>query len=189
MLSATGKAGVVGEFPGNESGETQAVAVCEASPFADYNSGVVYKLFDLRFNGGLGKKLELTKLPDDQRYDLVNTDADVIHTVQKLSALHEAGGHPTEIVGYADSGDILIVKQPMASPYQDFSSDLKSAADRIHAIFPGQANFGRSCAIFHALDRPWLLADLHKGNIMRDSDSKPTIIDALIGNIPPILRK
>lgn len=168
---------------------TKLKAGAEASPFADYTTGVVYKLFDLRSNGGLGKKLEPTKLPDESRYDLVNVDADVIHTVQKLSALHEAGGHPTEIVGYADSGDVLIVKQPLAKPYLDFYPDLKTASDGIHAIFPGQANFGRSCGIFHALDQPWFLADLHKGNIMRNINSEPTVIDALVGSIPPILRK
>ena len=168
---------------------TKLKAGAEASPFADYGNGVVYKLFDLRSNGGLGKKLELTKLPDEPRYDLVNTDADVFHTVQKLSALHEAGGHPTEIVGYADTGDVLIVKQPLAQPFKDFYPDLKIASDRIHAIFPGQANFGRSCGIIHALDQPWLIADLHKGNIMRDTQGNPTVIDALVGSIPPILRK
>ena len=96
---------------------------------------------------------------------------------------------PTEIVGYADTGDVLIVKQPLAQPFKDFYPDLKIASDRIHAIFPGQANFGRSCGIIHALDQPWLIADLHKGNIMRDTQGNPTVIDALVGSIPPILRK
>jgi hypothetical protein len=168
---------------------TKLKAGAEASPFADYANGVVYKLFDLRTSGGLGKKLELTKLPDDLRYDLVNNDADVFHTAQKLSALHESGGHTTEIVGYSDTGDVLIVKQPLAQPYENFCADLKIASDRIHALFPGQAHFGRSCGIIHALDQPWLIADLHKGNIMRDSQGNPTVIDALLGSIPPILRK
>ena len=176
-----------GHFESDSLSKLKAGA--EASPFADYANEVVYKLFDLRFNGGLGKKLELIKHPEESRHDLINTDADVIHTVQKISALHEAGGHPTEIVGYADTGDVLIVKQPLAKPYHDFYPDLKIASDRIHAVFPGQANFGRSCGIIHALDRPWLIADLHKGNIMRDSHGNPTVIDALIGSIPPILRR
>jgi len=164
-------------------------AGAEASPFLDEENGVVYKLFDLRANGSLGKKLKLERLPDESRYDLVNGDADVIHTVQKLSALHEAGGLPTEIVGYADSGDVLIVKQPQAQAYHQFKTDLKAATDRLHSIFPGRANFGRSCGIFYALGEAWLVADLHKGNIMRDSESNPVVIDALIGEIPPSLRK
>ncbi|MDQ8192214.1 hypothetical protein [Roseibacillus persicicus] len=164
-------------------------AGAEASPFLDEENGVVYKLFDLRANGSLGKKLKLQRLPDELRYNLVNDDADVIHTVQKLSALHEAGGLPTEIVGYADSGDILIVKQPQAQAHHHFRDDLRTASDSLHAIFPGRANFGRSCGIFFALGDPWLVADLHEGNIMRDSESNPVVIDALIGEIPPNLRK
>lgn len=30
----------------------------------------------------------------------------------------------------------------------------------------------------------WLLSDLHKGNIRRLPDGTPTIIDALIGELP-----
>lgn len=176
-----------GSFESNSLVKLKAGA--EASPFLDQENGVVYKLFDLRANGSLGKKLELQRLPDELRYDLFNDDADVIHTVQKLSALHEAGGLPTEIVGYADTGDVLIVKQPQARAYHHFEDDLRAAADSHHAIFPGRANFGRSCGIFYALGDPWLVADLHKGNIMRDSASNPVIIDALIGEIPPSLRK
>ena len=29
-------------------------------------------------------------------------------------------------------------------------------------------------------------SDLHKGNIMRDADDRPTIIDALTGAVPPL---
>lgn len=157
----------------------------EASPFLDRDQGVVYKLFDVRSNGSLGKKLRLKHLSGNDGYDLVNDDADVIHTVQKLAAINEAGGHPTEIVGFADTGDFLIAKQPLATDYHDFHQDLTTACISMHALFPGRANLGRSCAVFHALDRCWLLADLHKGNVMIDADGRPTIIDALVGSIPP----
>lgn len=168
----------------------QLKAGAEATPFADYKRGVVYKLFDLRTNGSLGKKLELIKLADGSGFNLINSEADVIHTVQKLAALSEAGAHPTEIVGYSDGGDFLIAKQPLAGAYKDFHPDLKIACDHVHAIFPGRANLGRGrCAVFYALARPWLLADLHEGNIMRNSGGKPTIIDALIGSIAPVVRR
>ncbi len=33
--------------------------------------------------------------------------------------------------------------------------------------------------------RPWLVGNLHERNIMRDQNGTPTIIDALIGPVPP----
>jgi hypothetical protein len=38
--------------------------------------------------------------------------------------------------------------------------------------------------IFWARSQAWLLGDLHIGNIMLDTSGTPTIIDALIGEIP-----
>lgn len=158
----------------------------EACPFWDQERGVVYKLFDVRANGTLGKKLELEKRKEGPGYVLNNGDADLFHTVQKLSALNEVGAHPTEVVGFTESGDFLVAKQPLAQAYEDFAEDLREACDLMKAYFPGQATvLGRSCAVFWALGQPWLLADLHKGNIMKDASGQATVIDALVGSISP----
>jgi hypothetical protein len=43
---------------------------------------------------------------------------------------------------------------------------------------------GSDLRVFWLNGRAWLLGDLHRGNIMRDADGNPTVIDALIGSIP-----
>lgn len=35
----------------------------------------------------------------------------------------------------------------------------------------------------------WIMSDLHQGNIMRDAQGQPTIIDALLAPLPPALIK
>lgn len=66
----------------------------EASPYHDPESDVVYKLFDLRPNGSLGKKITL-ELNDDGEFEVFLKDAVLRDTLEKLQILNEAGGHPT----------------------------------------------------------------------------------------------
>jgi len=51
----------------------------EAQPFLDSNHGVVYKLFDLRPDGGLGKKLVLS--PGKPQWNLEIEDATALETI------------------------------------------------------------------------------------------------------------
>jgi hypothetical protein len=90
----------------------------EAAPFADLEHEVVYKLFDLRSGGNLGKKIALEPEPDGS-FELHVRDAVLFETIEKIAVLHEAGALPTEIVGLADTGDYLIAKQPLAGPMQE----------------------------------------------------------------------
>lgn len=85
----------------------------EASPYHDPQSNSVYKLFDLRPNGSLGKKISL-ELNDQQEFEVVLKDAVLRDTSEKIRILNDIGGHPTEIVGLSDNGDYLIAKQPLA---------------------------------------------------------------------------
>ena len=155
----------------------------EAMPFVDDARGVVYKLFDLHDSGGLGKKIVL-KFDGQFEADIGMVDANLFETLEKLSVLHEAGAHPTEIVGLADSGDYLIVKQPLAQPHgPDLEADRLVACAAVKAL-PVRGGLRGNLRVFWIGGRAWLLGDLHQGNIMRDADGAPTIIDALVGSIP-----
>ena len=156
----------------------------EAAPYLHREGRVVYKLFDLRAHGGMGKKIVLQRDADGQLQDEIK-DAVLQDTVRKLSALNDGGGHPTEIVGIVDSFDHLLVKQPLAFPYEDFAQDRKVAMEQMRCVTPMGGNFRHPLSVFWAQEEPWLIGDLHKGNIMIDAEGHPTIIDALVGYLPP----
>ena len=162
----------------------------EAIPYFDKEWSVVYKLFDLRVNGSLGKKIEMIRTAEGD-FDLLPCDATLKDTLEKLAVLNEAGAHPTEIVGLSDSGDYLIAKQPWAYPRGNFEADRRIAVSEIRGIIPEFTGSGlRHTVVVMWLDNnAWLVGDLHERNIMRDQDGTPTIIDALIGPVPPSAMK
>jgi len=162
----------------------------EAIPYFDKDWGVVYKLFDLRVDGSLGKRIELVRTVEGD-FDLISCDATLKDTLEKLAVLNEAGAHPTEIVGLSDSGDYLIAKQPWAYPRGDFEADRQIAVSEIRGIIPEFTGRGlrHTVVVMWLEDRAWLVGDLHERNIMRDQDGTPTIIDALIGPVPPAALK
>lgn len=157
----------------------------EASPYWDKANEVVYKLFDLRIDGSLGKKLSL-ELNDEGEFELHNRPARLRDTVEKLVFLNEIGAHPTEIVGLSYDGDYLVVKQPLAQENADFLKDRSSAIASIKAVIPVASGLRTTVCIAWQNRQTWLIGDLHERNIMRDGDAVPTIIDALIGPVPPL---
>lgn len=151
----------------------------EACPFWDQDWGVVYKLFPLLDSGGLGKTFTMDFGDGDAEHVEVTThDASLMETIDKLWVLSEAGALPTEIVGLASTGDYLIVKQPLAQPYQDFETDREIALQQIKAV-PCVAPIRRNLWMIWHNDLTYLVSDLHKGNIMRDATDTPAVIDAL----------
>ena len=155
----------------------------EASPFLDEEWNVVYKLFDLRADGSLGKKIALEE-PESDRFEIKLLPARLVDTLEKLSVLNEAGGHPTEIVGLSSNADFLIAKQPLAFPYKDYQKDREVATKAVGGIVPLFTNIQRQVAVISLNSQGWLISDLHHRNIMRDREGNPTIIDALIGPVP-----
>ena len=155
----------------------------EANPFYDDDWKVVYKLFDLRVDGSLGKKICLNE-PEADRFEVQLLSARLADTLEKLSVLNEAGGHPTEIVGLSANGDFLIAKQPLAFPYKDYQKDREIATKSVGGIVPLFTNLERQVAVIWLNSNGWLIGDLHNRNIMRDREGNPTIIDALIGPVP-----
>lgn len=161
------------------------VSGAEACPYVDKTAGVVYKLFFLLKNGALGKKLSY-ELGASGRFECVMEDATLVDTLTKLITLHDAGGHSTEIVGLSDDGKYLIAKQPLASPFKDFEEDQKAAVQAIKGVPLSSQGIRGGAVLIWVNGQPWIVSDLHKGNIMRDADDRPTIIDALTGAVPPL---
>jgi hypothetical protein len=155
----------------------------EAYPFADDSQQVVYKLFNLRANGSLGKMVTLRQ-DDEGGNEVVLADATLTDTLQKLVLLNDAGGHPTEILGLSDDGNFLIVKQPLCRPYLDFKKDRIAATEALLAVVPPFTRLNREIAVFWLRGETWIVCDLHNGNVMRNRENKPTIIDALVGRLP-----
>lgn len=167
----------------------------EACPFADFTSGVVYKLFPLRINGGLGKTFEVERDAEQGSITMDVRDAVLSETIEKLMVMHDTGAHPTELVGLDDQGDYLIAKQPLAQAYGDLEnlrditvakidSVRPLAVERMLAI-PCRAGFKRPVWILWCDDRVWAMSDLHPGNVMQDANGMPCIIDALLAPLPP----
>lgn len=52
----------------------------------------------------------------------------------------------------------------------------------MNAVAP-KGSYGNELWVFYASQKVWLLSDLHQGNIRRLPDGKPTIIDALVGEL------
>lgn len=160
----------------------------EASPYHDQDWNVVYKLFDLRADGSLGKMIRLEPEEED-RFEVQLLPATLRDTLEKLAVLNDAGGHPTEIVGLSSDGHYLITKQPYAFPYKDYQEDRAVATSAIHGVVPLFTNMQRQVAVIWLDGRGWMVSDLHVRNIMRDRVGNPTIIDALIGPVPATARR
>ena len=167
----------------------------EACPFADLEWSVVYKLFPLHDNGGLGKTFELERDEERAGFTMKVRDAILAETLEKLMILHDAGAHPTELVGLDESGDYLIVKQPLAQGYGDMDIFRDATLGKIDAARPRaienmravscRASFKRAVWIFWVDERAWVLSDLHPGNVMQDGNGSACIIDALLAPVPP----
>jgi hypothetical protein len=167
----------------------------EACPFADLEWGVVYKLFPLHINGGLGKTFEIERDQEQTGFVMTVRDAVLAETIEKLMILHDAGAHPTELVGLDDQGDYLIAKQPLAQPYGDIEAERDVTIARIDAArplaietmraVPCRASFKRPVWIIWCDERAWIMSDLHPGNVMQDANEQPCIIDALLAPLPP----
>lgn len=158
----------------------------EAVAWGDLQTQCVYKMFNLFLDdqqrGRLGQKL-VFRMEDDFYCSVTFEDADIYHVVEKLKLLHEVGACPTEIVGLTEGGYYLVAKQLWCQPYKELDADRREAVKAIQAVLP-TGSYSQQIWIFWANDRAWGIGDLHRGNIMRMTRGGPTIIDALIGEIP-----
>lgn len=153
----------------------------EASPFLDSENGVVYKLFDLRPGGTMGKKLRFQSR--SQGFEIESADAQWSDMLDKFIVLNRGGGHPTELAGISSDGCYLIAKQPWAFPFEDFRTDLARAEEAMCGIVPVGGGLRQHLFVTSVDGVEWLVGDLHERNIMRDVNGCPTIIDALVAKV------
>ena len=85
--------------------------------------------------------------PESDRFEIQLLPARLVDTLEKLSVLNEAGGHPTEIVGLSSNADFLIAKQPLAFPYKDYQKDREVATKAVGGIVPLFTNLERQVAL------------------------------------------
>lgn len=105
--------------------------------------------------------------------------------IDKVIALDGAGALPTEIIGMLETGDHLVVKQPLATDSRPAAyADRAAAAMKAYPV-PAKTGLG-DLRIFAWDQRHWFLTDLHPGNVFT-WQGKPIVIDALIGEAPPAL--
>lgn len=159
----------------------------EASPFLDQEADVVYKLFDLRPGGAMGKKLLCS--PQSSGLEVESVDARWSDMLDKFIVLNHGGGHPTELAGISSDGCYLIAKQPRAYPAGDFRSDLAHAERAMRGIVPVGGGLRQHLFVTLVDGVAWLVGDLHVRNIMRNGNGEPTIIDALVGEVTPAARR
>jgi hypothetical protein len=124
----------------------------------------------------MGLKLAATKHNGTWQVD--TRSGNLFDMIEKVIALDGTGALPTEIIGMLDTGDHLIVKQPCAT-------DSRAAAAMKAWPVPAKTGLG-DLRIFAWGQRHWFLTDLHPGNVFT-WQGKPTVIDALIGEVPPAL--
>ncbi len=175
-----------GEFRGKSFLEKLPFGA-EACPFRDIENGVVYKLFNLREHGSLGKKIVFER-DEDGILQPTYSEASLQDTLEKIIVLNEVGALPTEIVGLSYGYEALIVKQPLAFPRGDFHEDRRAAIKAIRGVVPHQGGFRHTAAVVFLEGKSWLVSDLHEFNIMRSFNEEPTVIDALIGEVTPEVR-
>lgn len=169
----------------------------EAAPYLHAESGMVYKLFDVRRHGELGKKIVLEP-GESGEYEVMHRDATLLDTLEKIQTLHNPGAHPTEIIGLDDMANFLIVKQPWAvpQPYNTpgrpemdacrlYETDRAAAINAIRAEICRGPGLREPVVVGFIEGQAWLIADLHHRNIMRDQEGNPAIIDALTGLVTP----
>ncbi|MFN0077060.1 MAG: valine--tRNA ligase [Prosthecobacter sp.] len=155
----------------------------EAQPFLDKADGVVFKIFAMLDDDGVGKKLRAKC--EDGRWYVDFEKASFIESLEKLNLLHEIGGLPTEIVGITPQA-AWIVSQPQAvevplSEYQAARAEAVANAGGIQIA--GVRGLEDIRIVWHR-DRAWMIGDLHAKNIMRDSSGKAVIMDALVAPVP-----
>ncbi len=162
----------------------------EAQPFSDRQGGVVYKVFAQRDSAHVGARLTAIREADGE-WTISNAPATGLDTLAKLTFLHEIGGLPTEIVGLTPMGDWLI-KQPQAEKVDraDYPLALAEAVENVKGVIIGGTNplLWHVAVVWHR-GRAWLIGDMHPQNIMRDSEGRARIMDALICPLPPQMER
>lgn len=161
----------------------------EAQPYLDKSKGVVYKIFVKSVLGKSGKKYVARNIAPG-KWETKMDDDTPLGTLTKLALLHNVGGLPTELVGVTPQGH-WIATQPRATnldknpdgSVKNWMSIKAQAATDLGAVKINHPDFDGLYVLWHD-GKPQLLGDLHTQNIMNDVNGKPTVMDAVVGDVP-----
>jgi hypothetical protein len=155
----------------------------EALAFVDGDKSI-YKFFHFREGGDVGaifkfhaenNQIIATAVPGNYRMLLA-----------KLRIIHEIG-MPTEVISITPEG-ILVAKQTLGQPLEAGEIVSQIAPRRLAQI---PSRFLRADRDHPQLafidDEPWLLADTHNRNVVRDETGQLRIIDLVAAPFPPAL--
>jgi hypothetical protein len=155
----------------------------EASAFVSIVDGSVYKFFLPREEKCVGSVFGF-RAGDET---LLQADAefgDYRGLLEKLFLVQALGGMPTEVVAITPEG-ILVAKQAYGEPLpqgEDMSGSLPVSLIEIPSRFL-RANRDHPRLFFHGGD-PWLVADLHARNFVRDESGGLRVIDLVAAPWP-----
>jgi valyl-tRNA synthetase len=158
----------------------------EAQPFADTQTGVVYKVFAANSDGFVGRKVAIQPSPS-QRPHIDFEASTPLEALEKLALLHEIGGLPTEILGVTAQGD-WVLAQPEATAVSEgeIGAARAEAVSLVGGVQVNESGLEDIRIVWHR-GRAWIISDLHLRNIMRDSSGTARIMDALIVPVPKSL--
>jgi hypothetical protein len=155
----------------------------EASAFTAVADGSVYKFFLPREEKLIGSVFGFR--PGEETTLLAEAEfGDYRGLLEKLLLINSLGGMATEVVAITTEG-ILVAKQALGDPLpqgDDMSGSLPPALVEIPSRFL-RANRDHPRLFFHGGD-PWLVADLHARNFVRDRHGGLRVIDLVAAPWP-----
>lgn len=155
----------------------------EASAFISTVDGSVYKFFLPREEKRIGSVFGF-RAGDETALQADAELGDYRGLLEKLLLVQSLGGMATEVVAITPEG-ILIAKQAFGEPLpqgQDMSTSLPAGLIEIPSRFL-RANRDHPRLFFHGGD-PWLVADLHARNFVRDTRGELRVIDLVAAPWP-----
>jgi hypothetical protein len=155
----------------------------EASAFISVACGSVYKFFIPREEQRIGSVFGFR--PGDEATLLAEAElGDYRGLLEKLLLVQALGGMATEVVAVTIEG-IIVAKQPFGEPLPqgaDMSGSLPAPLIEIPSRFL-RANRDHP-RLFFLLGDPWLVADLHARNFVRDAAGALRVIDLVAAPWP-----
>ena len=156
----------------------------EALAFADRHSSV-YKFFLFREGGDVGATFHFAR-GDDGLLQAIAVPGSYRRLFEKLRLTHVLG-MPTELVGITHEG-VLVAKQTYGRPLPE-KSDV-SGLDPSRLV-PIPSRFLRADRDHPRLafcdGEPWLVADTHDRNVVRDENGQLRVIDLVAAPLEPTL--
>lgn len=147
--------------------------------------GAIYKVFDPQPNGGIG----VQKVVEQTNGGTIRSrleEGNLATVLDKLRVLSKSGGVPSEIHGITEDGS-LVVKQPGGYKAEIESAEQLAASSKsLIRPIPKEAwsELDKGGYVTVIEGKPYMISDLHGGNIVRDNSMRPRFIDLDASPIP-----